>query len=482
MRRASVIISIFISAFLLFVILNTEQPRVYAVNVNDYGVVRDCSTDDTVAIQNAINALQQGDNTLYLPSGCYKVSSTLLFDTVVGVKIKGDGHGLNGTVLKVDGSVPAIQIDGLQFITLEDIGITYDTKPTGSYAIVIKDSFETQVRNVRIWYAYNGIKVVDSTETLLENINLRNLIGTNGIFYGTEGSTGSYGMIVRRIVADNPYPVAYTQTKTWTANTTYSLGDVIFADNKLYQVVQAGKSGTVQPSGTVGTTALQVFTDDLTDGTVKWRFVSANLIWLQMDSRAYSLRGESIVLLNGRYGLFSSDSVGSGTSYPTLVDLKSLECDHNHAGAIVLNNGAHFVFTGGFAGSSLTGNGIAVASTFQGGMKVSGMQIRGNWQYGVYVAGGRGSSLVGNEIGDNSQQGNGLFHGVWLGSDLKEFIAIGNNVGDSVDSGANKQGYGFRINGGVSDYIRIMDNTIRGNLTGKINNSSTGPNNEIQTK
>ncbi len=45
--------------------------------VTDYGAVGNCSSDDTTAIQNGINAISTSNPVLYFPAGCYKVSSTL---------------------------------------------------------------------------------------------------------------------------------------------------------------------------------------------------------------------------------------------------------------------------------------------------------------------------------------------------------------------------------------------------------------------
>src|SRR6266702_4440519 len=50
------------------------------INVKTYGATGNGSTDDTTAIQNAINAVSSSGGTVLLPAGTYIVSSTLTID------------------------------------------------------------------------------------------------------------------------------------------------------------------------------------------------------------------------------------------------------------------------------------------------------------------------------------------------------------------------------------------------------------------
>ena len=55
---------------------NVQAKLAQTVSVKDFGAKGDGVTDDTVAIQNAINAISTIGAVLYFPSGIYKVSST----------------------------------------------------------------------------------------------------------------------------------------------------------------------------------------------------------------------------------------------------------------------------------------------------------------------------------------------------------------------------------------------------------------------
>ena len=70
----------------------------YTATVKDYNAKGDGSTDDTAAIQNALNAMPSG-SMLSFPVGVYIVTASLLFPG--NIRIVGAGDSNSGTVIKV---------------------------------------------------------------------------------------------------------------------------------------------------------------------------------------------------------------------------------------------------------------------------------------------------------------------------------------------------------------------------------------------
>jgi hypothetical protein len=69
------------------------------VSVKDFGAVGDGVTDDTAAIQAALNAAAESNKRLFVPSGSYLCNSSLACDNASanfnGIIIEGEGCGLN---------------------------------------------------------------------------------------------------------------------------------------------------------------------------------------------------------------------------------------------------------------------------------------------------------------------------------------------------------------------------------------------------
>lgn len=115
----------------------------------DYGAVGDGSTDDTAAIQSAINAAKAvtgRQQIVYFPYGTYKITSTLVCANTgvagqfTGVSLLGDGP--LGTTLRWDGSTSGAllqiynakqyKVSGLRFLNNVAMGTTIGVDMTGS--------------------------------------------------------------------------------------------------------------------------------------------------------------------------------------------------------------------------------------------------------------------------------------------------------------------------------------------------------------
>jgi hypothetical protein len=95
-------------------------------NVKIFGAIGDNIADDTAPIQNAIHAAaSNGNGTVYVPAGTYRITSTLLFSKVLGLRFAGAGRnattfvwagGAAGTMMNVSGCArcrfASFQLDG----------------------------------------------------------------------------------------------------------------------------------------------------------------------------------------------------------------------------------------------------------------------------------------------------------------------------------------------------------------------------------
>lgn len=132
----------------------------FEVNVKDYGAIGDGVTDDYIAIQSAIDSLDNRGGTVLFPSGTYSISSRLIIgdgngstiaSTKNGVKIRGTGAGfavygamvptilkyigpkISSVMLEVKGKVSDIEISSMFFDCSGNIGGISATSFSGSY-------------------------------------------------------------------------------------------------------------------------------------------------------------------------------------------------------------------------------------------------------------------------------------------------------------------------------------------------------------
>ena len=100
------------------------------LNVFDFGAVGDGLTDDTAAIQAAIDSLPAGSGAVYIPAGLYLVDPSIGINLVSGMTLFGDGRANTQLVAKpVGGAIlkrafnPIGQNAYVDNVTIRDIGI-----------------------------------------------------------------------------------------------------------------------------------------------------------------------------------------------------------------------------------------------------------------------------------------------------------------------------------------------------------------------
>lgn len=168
------------------------------VSVKDFGAVGDGVTDDTAAIQAAINAVKvgQGEFTLpivYLPKGTYRTTSELFIEAKP-IRLLGDGATIKNSAsncLRIgkytnpgpEYAVPAI-IEGIVFF-----GFTAGVSYTGQSAykgIVIEDSAGAVMRDCYVWGFNVGVYNYGGLVLTFDNVQLRTNItafqGVTGTF------------------------------------------------------------------------------------------------------------------------------------------------------------------------------------------------------------------------------------------------------------------------------------------------------------
>ena len=147
-----------------------------SVSVKDFGAVGDGSTDNTAAIQNAINYVSSVGGTLTFPTGVFLCSSTLIFKNNVNYIGSGiDLAGIKGTVIKYTGASDAIQINNpinsstSANIYISDIHVYCTTQTAGKASIADVGSSYLTIERVATYGNQYGVILDQSEIVRLQN-------------------------------------------------------------------------------------------------------------------------------------------------------------------------------------------------------------------------------------------------------------------------------------------------------------------------
>lgn len=158
--------------------INYTQIRGGIPNVKDFGAKGDGTTDDTSAIQSAINTIASTGGGVYFPVGNYLISSTINV-TTPGISLFGD----NGTAIW----------NGLTFVYTSGSVILKKSTMTTS-AIKNAGGLKLCITNLgisgQVGNTGDGIYIEDGQSTILTNVSVAKM-GGNGIRLGTTGANGN---------------------------------------------------------------------------------------------------------------------------------------------------------------------------------------------------------------------------------------------------------------------------------------------------
>lgn len=142
------------------------------LSVTDFGTVGDGVTDDTAAIQAAVDALiSNGGGTLYIPKGTYKTTSEI---AITADKVRITGAGRENTIIKpaTDSNCFNFQQTGGKGWGVEDLSIKYSADGTTGSAIYAIAASSGEISNLFIERCFNGIQIGNSQATRIQHVEI----------------------------------------------------------------------------------------------------------------------------------------------------------------------------------------------------------------------------------------------------------------------------------------------------------------------
>jgi len=383
------------------------------INVKTYGAVGDGATDDTAAIQAALNAVPASGATVMLPAGTYVVSSTLTIDkdntTFCGagaastIRVPSGALGIN--VIQVgNGSSTRAQC------AVRNLRITADGQKTAGVGIHLTKCFKIWLQNLLIEKQFRSLQYSNTTEVWLNASDIRDtkehgLLITNDLMSG-------FDWYITDCVFDNPDVVNTGSGIHWDGGETLVVSGV---DLLRFTVGFNVNPGNGRES--------------------RFGFLSNMIMDTSIDNNVHignSGTGNTVGLN------FSNCWSGTAGNYGVLIDKN--------------------------------GSGIVQ------GIRWSNCKIFHNGLAGFRLAGGQDVHISDCDVIANSQTSSGSRHGIEVGGGVSEFSIRGCRIGGGYQQG-NTQGYAIHLDNGASDHYIIQGNDCHGNNnTPTIDDNGSGSN------
>jgi pectate lyase-like protein len=390
--------------------LDTSYP---VINAQTYGAKGDGTTDDTTAIQNALNAVPSAGGTVVLPAGTYIISSTLTIDKD-GTILTGVGAGSTLRVASGALGIDAIKIGNgsttRAHCALRNLHLDASGQKTGGTGILMTKCFKVWLQNLLIEKQYRSLEINNTTEVWLSDSDIRDT-KEHGLLILNDMNSG-YDWYVSNCVFDNPNVSNTGSGIHWDGGETLVVNgiDLLHFTTGFYVNPTAGHES-------------------------RFAFLNNMIVDTNSDNNIHISNTGS----GNTVGLtFTNCWAGTATNYGVLIDRP--------------------------------GSGIVQGVRWVGG------KVMHNGLAGFRLAGGQDVHISTTDIIGNSQTLSGNRHGVEVGGDINEFSVQDCRIGGGYEQG-DTQGFAIHIDSGTSDHYIITGNDCHGNNnTPKIDDNGTGTN------
>jgi len=436
------------------------------VDVRAYGAVGDGVTDDTAAIQNAINAAEAipFGGAVYVPAGNYCIKTGPVVLNSAGDVLMGASRGVVLSACGTDNTLVKLTNGNQSLLNFTLFGKGYfgDTSSFGANnpVVLIQGTgggcAQCLLDNLDIQGGSSGISISPSTN--------------NGEFYIYRSYVSyAYGSAIiytsnadgwlSRVKIDQNWPVSVpamgATLNAWAANTSYSAGTVVILSGYMIQCKTAGTSGASSPS-------LKNYGNNITDGTAVWVLAGNSTgAALQIDTGSNEIYGTDIDMTGATaFSVYMSNSrSGAAPAYFRCVNCVAGQTSTN---TYYFANGHDVYLINNEVGGGFNGGSAAVFnSSFTGNSTIHGGFFGGGSAYGIVYASGSKYIVTGTLVQATS-----------IGVTVQT-----SNVNVSNDNISGGAATGISISNSLS-YIYVSGNICGGNVTTCVN-SPTGLTNDF---
>lgn len=435
-------------------------------DVTAYGATGNGVTDDTAAVQAAINAAG-GGNTVYFPHGNYCINGGIVV-TNSSVRLTG-GSGTYGTGSNLrscnNADFPTVTLRGtLDTIYRLAIAGPSGTSITSPTVLVTASASSFSIIFSNIANGHNALNLAGNDGILAFN-NITNAYGP-ALLYATGGNHYIRNKVDQVFPVSTPAPHSLPNPlPARLALRSYSVGNIAISGGWILQCRIAGTSGVSDP-------VLSTYGTDIHDGGVTWRMVAPSTYYgIQLDqivTATQITQGD----VTGPYTAGIAITNSAGGNRPQGIKISATNFGTTLPYNILASGGINLYLSEGNTFADCAQVGCALIS------------FSGRWVGESYIV---GNTFSQGAIGVDNLAGQGLtitsnrFQGlidtalhVGAGQSLFNFS---NNDCSTDSGGTGANGACVIVDAGASDHYIITNNLIFG--TGGIIDNGTGGNKTV---
>ncbi len=386
-------------------------PVVATVNVKDFGAKCDAGTDDTLAIQKAINTLVTTGGTISFPAGTCRITNTLNINEGK-IALRGQGQHItqihldnaNARIINIEGGntgISAVYLKDMSFIAFD---ASNNTRTAGN-GIYLHNVGDWSITNVSLTSCWDCIYLNSAHTGLIENVVISDYTAVIGGGLNT-------GITLINSISNSIKNVNVTSSNS-------ILGGYIVDGGTDTLVIE--KSG-VQYVGSGGATYGVLFKNTTSSHDPRWIRITNSFFEPKQDT------GVSIMITAG----YDIETAGLYTK-------------------------------GGQYGVYITGPRVREVRFRDGIIQLAEKD-------GVVLENfARDVSFNGTLVTDNSQSSRGAYDGIVVAPGMTNFsfdnVRSGNTLWNGTDGFGANQRYGINIQPGGNNY-RVTKNDLTNNITG----------------
>ena len=396
-------------------------------NVKSFGAKGDDSTDDTAAIQSAINSLVGSTvgkgGIVYLPPGIYRISSALTFgSTANAITLKGSSThfpimNTGGSIIRVTNTsgINAIEINNASSIAITNLGIDHASSSSGT---AIKATSTTSKQGVTIDQVY----ILDHSKGIELNGYANSIIRNSEIRDQPDNANSTHAILLKK--------------------GSDARQDQLRMENVIVEGLVGGSTRHQYSKG--------LLVEDWT-----------NSLWIK-----------DCCFLRCKYGIYFDQSMGGETADAAAFHrIENCDVDQNDADGVFIDGGYAIWLQNCYLSSNIN-SGLVTGENFKGTMWINSPDCRGNNLYGMAFNVNHNKIQINSpHIADNGSAQPSVSAGIQVLDGANDISIMGGFIGGNVFGqhvNSGNQQIGIRFVGSTHSRININGVDVSNNISGGI--------------